>query len=189
MKRRVRKSRYGIKRRPRVIRLQDVLRLNENELHMDESVGTVIETYSPRMDERITLGDLLDKFYHLHIIEESDYWKARREEIVPGRMVTPAAFKLIKNQNSALSEEKYWIAIFYGGFHVCINAHGKKSFGPHQAQLWFRSHTTNQFHWIATLQLCVAFYSEKSMKEALMTACEAKEWFISTHDRKAVIIP
>lgn len=147
--------------------------------HVDHPyvIGTIMELHETRADQMVTLAELVEKFYTIHLASS-----------VHDERLNPISFRLMDDRSSAYAE-KMWVAVFYGGFHVTIFRH-QRTEGPHTAQLWFRSHTPpHDQWWVATLQVMAFFFNEDQVKQELMECIQRKEWYVSTNEGKKAIIP
>lgn len=179
MKRRIHKSRRGIKRKSKVVTYENATSLKPNQYaSSDEHEGIAFELYEAIEDQQITIKELVEKFYRIILPEKG----IKRSEVVK-----PVLFKLMEDAYSSLPE-KYWFCIFRGNFFINIYAHDGKH-GPHTAQLWFKSFTTKKAFWIATLQIVAFFFNEEQMLTELLKCIEQKEWFYPESDANRSIIP
>lgn len=142
-------------------------------------------TYDVMEDHRITIAELIEKFYRIHLLQPTKYWGKKRSVL---ETVPPVVFMLQEDQEFQIIE-KYWVAIFRGHFAVEIRKHEKEKDGPHIAKLWFQSFTDNKRHWIATLQIVEFFYNEEAMKAALMKAVEEREWYVAPAEANRSVLP
>jgi hypothetical protein len=145
-------------------------------VHHPTVIGVVMELHEKKADQMITLGDLVEKFYRIHLPTDTH-----------DERLNPIAFRLIDENRESISD-KAWYGVFYGGFYVYI-ARAHKLHGPHVAQLWFKSFTTKLAWWVATLQLVAFYFNENEMREALMSCIERKEWYVSSNEAKKAIVP
>ena len=145
---------------------EQVCKWNENDLYVNEDTG--IYLYMETAPEHLfALGDLFYKFY------------LRNEGL------QPITFQLVKDNSQAI-EQQDWYAVMYGGWHIRI-LEGRSRSGPHQTQLWYKSHSMKKNFWVATLQLEAFFYNENEMREALLKAIAERQFFITDQDRDVLI--
>jgi hypothetical protein len=138
-------------------------------------------------DHRITIIELVEKFYRIHLEQPTAYWGKKRQI---HETVQPHCFILREDEDYGTGLiEKFWVVLFRGGFAVEIRRHDKETDGPHVAKLWFQSFTDSSRHWIATLQIVAFFYNEEQMKAALMTAIEEREWYVAPAEAKRSVLP
>lgn len=162
-KRKQRRSRVGVVRRKRKPKtLEQVLELEENELHVNPDTGIVL--YMENTQQRLwTWSELLHRFYEMN------------------HDLMPIAFALVADGAQSWAE-KDWYAILYGRWHIRI-VKGSETEGPHQCQLWLKSESMNQAFWIASLQLMGFFYNEEEMKTNLMEEIKQKNFFMTDEER------
>jgi hypothetical protein len=120
------------------------------------------------MDQQIFLEDLLSKFYRIN-------WDQ-----------PPLVLQLI--DHTTPFPEKVWYAVMRGNFYIEV-IKGRNHEGPHQVKLWFKSFTTKQTFWIATLQLMAFYFNENEIKEALLKATAEGEFFMLPSNRRRAIVP
>lgn len=148
------------KRRPnRTKTFADVTRLEGTEFHQLEN-GITFYLEDTAVDRMMCCGDLLGRFYEFNEGQQ------------------PLHFGLIEDRTQSIPE-KVWHVIMRGSFYMDIEQ-GRELEGPHRCRLWFRTcfaqHKQN--HWIASLQLMAFYFNEQQMKDALLAAMTAKEFFM-----------
>lgn len=157
-------------RRPRRKKtLADVVALQGTEYWQDER-GITLSLVDTMQDQMIYLGDLLGKFYRINEGQN------------------PLVFTLMDDKAQAIPE-KVWYAVMRGNFYIEIIINTRSTPGPHQTKLWFKSFTTKETFWIASLQLEAFYYNETEMQEALIKAIEAREFFMTEKEREKAIVP
>lgn len=152
----------------------DVQQLKGNEYYQTED-GIAFRTESTEVDAMVTLGDLLAKFYRFN--EEQP----------------PLAFRLKEDESQAIREKVYLVAM-RGNFFIDIEK-GSDTEGPHRCRLWFKTFSKDPVtkistnYWLASLQLMGFYFNEEQMKEALLTAIAAQEFFMLPENVEIGIVP
>ena len=180
MKKAKRRSSFRRKSRPRRQKTyEEIMAPKPNDLHTTDQFGIVIELYDTIENKVMTIGELVAKFYRVHLKQE-----AHEDRL------NPVAFKLVEDPRSTVTDTKYWVAAMYAGFHVNIYR-GPDTGGPHSAQLWYRSVYDHKRYpeWIATLQIMGFYFNEEEILNDLMRAIEEREFYISPTDKERGILP
>lgn len=152
-------------RRPRKLKtIDDLTRLEGTEYYQLPD-GVTFYTADIAVDAQITLGDLLAKFYRIN------------------RGQKPLAVRLQEDTSRSITEKIYLI-VWRGNFHMEVDK-GRETIGPHCCKLWFRSFSTKQPHWIATLQVMAFYFNEEEIVADIKKAMNDKTFFMlpQNHDR------
>jgi hypothetical protein len=142
-----------------------IARQDEGEIYLDEETGIQLLMSNPA--PAYAMGELLMRFYQAN------------------EGLRPITFQMLEEGGESLPQ-KDWYAIMYRSWHIRIVL-GSETGGPHQTQLWFKSQSMRKAFWVATLQLMAFYYNKNEVLEALLTAIENKEFFISDTDRDIII--
>lgn len=148
---------------------EEVAKLQGTEYFLDEAQGIVFYTEDIAVDAMICAGDLLGKFYRIN--EEQ----------------SPLVFMLLEDKSQAIPE-KIWQVVWRGNFYMDIEQ-GSSLAGPHRCRLWFKSFTTKQNHWIATLQVMAFYFNEAEMRGYIIHSVVNRELFMTPETRDKPIIP
>lgn len=164
-RRTVRRS-SGRKRKPKTF--EEVSAMTGTDFYQCSN-GITFYWINPDMENQITVGDLVAKFYRINDGQN------------------PLVLTCINAPYSPLPE-KTWYAVMRGNFFIEI-IEGRNKEGPHQTKLWFKSFTTKQTFWIATLQTMAFFYNENEIKEAILKAVGEKEFYIYPPNKDRGLVP
>lgn len=162
-----RRRRISKPRKPKTY--ADVAKLQGTEYHLDEATSVVFYTEDIVVDAMICVGNLLGKFYRIN--EEQN----------------PLVFTLLEDKSQAIPE-KVWHVVWRGNFFMDIEQ-GPELGGPHRCRLWFKSFTTKQNHWLATLQVMGFFFNEAEMRGYVLHSVAAQDFYMLPDNRDKSIIP
>lgn len=157
-----------MRRKRRQKSFAEVAYLQGTEFYLSDS-GVYLYWEDSMADRQIFLEDLLNKYYKIN-------WEQ-----------PPLVIQLMDDSHGGLPE-KVWYCIMRGNFYVEV-IKGRNIDGPHQVKLWFKSFTTKQTFWIATLQLMAFFFNETEVKDGILRATAEGEFFMLPNNRKKAIIP
>lgn len=146
----------------------------------DEHTGIVFELVDESENQLIMVEELVEKFYRIILPEKG---------IKHSEIVNPVVLQLMEDPFATPGSSKYWFAIYRANFFVNIYMTPAGLKGPHTAQLWFKSFSTKQTHWIATMQLMAYYFNETEMRAELNKCLIEREWFFTPQDAKRSIVP
>lgn len=156
------------RRKRRIKTYAEVATLQHGEFYLSESTGVYLYFEDTMVGQQIFLEDLLDKFYRINYEQP------------------PLVVQLMDGHEAI--PEKVWYLVMRGNFYVEV-IKGRNHEGPHQVKLWFKSFTTKQAFWIATLQLMAFYFNEKEIKDGILRAIFENEFFMLPSNRKRAIVP
>lgn len=157
------------KRSKRAKTIDDLTTLTGTEYYQTEE-GITFSLVDCSEDQMISMGELMKKFYRINLTQP------------------PLAFVLQEDRSQAIFEKIYHV-VMRGNFYMDIEKN-QATEGPHRCRLWFRSFSPpKQAYWIASTQIMAFFFNEKEMKEAVIAAIKAKEFYmLPSNEDKPVIV-
>lgn len=158
-----------MKYKRREVTIHDLTTLVGTE-YFQTGEGITFYTEDKEVDELITIGDLMEKFYKIN------------------RSQMPLAFVLMEDKSQSIIE-KVWQIVMRGSFYI-VSEQNKSTEGPHPTKLYFRSFSKPIInHWIASVQIMAFFFNEKQMREAIISAIKQKEFsYLPENEKRAITL-
>ena len=164
-----RRRSYGARGPRKQKTIYDLTKLEGTEYYqLDDGVTFRLEDTG--VDAMIYMGDLLGKFYRINEGQN------------------PLVMRLIDEPSQLIRGEKIYQLVMRGNFYMDVEQ-GSELGGPHRCRLWFRSFTTKQNHWIATLQVMAFYFNLDEMKAYICHSIDQHEFYMLPENRDKPIIP
>ena len=130
--------------------------------------------------ERVTsIGKLLEKFYDLFTPEDDVSFNPLAVAIDPEKNGDRIFGKL----------GSYVLVIYRRDFYVVIEKNFSNLYGPHAAQLMYKSDQTGEPIWIAILQIEGLFYSQDKLVAYLTDAIKSQSFFQTPETSETIVFP
>jgi hypothetical protein len=91
-------------------------------------------------------------------------------------------------EGTAYYQDDVIVIPYSSNFYVLIEKAYREIFGPHRVKLLYKAYQVPETYWLATLQLCVSYYSDDDLLIALTQAITNNEFYISERSAKIIVI-